>query len=116
NVNKHFVQSNQGKPYSVEPYELFWNRDYCYVICKYNGNWRQFRLDRIVEVTISPERFKRDPNFSVADYTHTLFNMYPGDIGLIEVRFNAQLINAIVDRFGLEADIQKDGDNHFILK
>ncbi|MCT2193879.1 WYL domain-containing protein [Paenibacillus sp. p3-SID1389] len=116
NVAKHFVHSNKGEPYLIEPYELYWNSDYYYLICKYKGSWRHFRLDRIVDVTVMSEKFKRDPNFSVEEYTHTLFNMYPGDVRIVEIRFESHLINAVLDRFGLQADIQKDGDNHFILK
>ena len=90
--------------------------DYYYLICKYNGAWRHFRLDRIVDVTFCDDTFKREPSFSVEDYTHALFNMYPGDVRHCEIRFDLHLINAVLDRFGLEADIQKTEGNHFILK
>lgn len=36
-------------------------------------------------------------------------------MGSIEIKFHKHLINAIIDRFGIEANIKPLGEDHFIL-
>lgn len=116
NVNKKFEFGRNGVLYYVEPYALIWQNDNYYLIGRFqeNDEMRHYRLDRIREISISEESFvKRE--FHLQEYVNQSFMMFAGEEIRIKIRFDNELINVVLDRFGLEADIRKDGDNHFVL-
>lgn len=116
NVNKKFEFGRNGDLYYVEPYALIWQNDNYYLIGRFqeNDEMRHYRLDRIREISISEESFvKRE--FHLQEYVNQSFMMFAGEEIRIKIRFDNELINVVLDRFGLEADIRKDGDNHFVL-
>lgn len=116
NVNKKFEYGRNGDLYYVEPYALIWQNDNYYLIGRFqeNDEMRHYRLDRIREISISEESFvKRE--FHLQEYVNQSFMMFAGEEIRIKIRFDNELINVVLDRFGLEADIRKDGDNHFVL-
>lgn len=116
NVDKEFVYGRDGNLYYVEPYALIWQKDNYYLIGRFQetDEMRHYRLDRIREIQISEETFRRD-EFHLQEYVDQSFMMFAGEDVRIRIRFNNDLINVVLDRFGLEADIRKDGDEHFIL-
>lgn len=116
NVDKEFVYGRDGTFYYVEPYALIWQNDNYYLIGRFKetDEMRHYRLDRIREITISEESFVRQP-FELQEYVDQSFMMFAGEEIRIKIRFDNNLINVVLDRFGHEAAIQKDGEDHFIL-
>src|SRR5699024_4333121 len=116
NVDKEFVYGRDGSFYYVEPYALIWQNDNYYLIGRFQetDEMRHYRLDRIRGAKISEESFVRQ-EFHLQEYVDQSFMMFAGREIRIKIRFNNELINVVLDRFGLDADIRKDGDNHFIL-
>lgn len=117
NLDKKFEYSRNGASYEVEPYALIWKKDYYYLIGKFieTGELRHYRIDRIREIEIVPRRFKKEP-FELQAYIDKSFNMYSGEEINIEISFDASLLNVVIDRFGLDADIQKMNEATFIFK
>lgn len=116
NVDKEFEYGRDGDLYHVEPYGLIWQNDYYYLIGRFQlkDQIRHYRLDRIRNISISDEVFKKD-DFHLQEYVNQSFHMFAGEDIRIKVRFRNALINVVLDRFGQEADITKLDDNHFVL-
>lgn len=116
NVDKEFVLSHDGDTYTVHPYALIWNSDYYYLIGYYEkaGEIRHYRVDRMRNVNVKDEKYKPQ-KLNIPEYVNRSFHMFSGDEELIRLEFNTKLINVVIDRFGLEADIRKVDDSTFIL-
>lgn len=116
NVDKEFVYGREGEFYYVEPYALIWQNDYYYLIGKFQetNEIRHYRLDRMRDVEVLDEKFKKE-NISLQNYVDKTFHMYGGEDIRISVRFTNNLVNVVLDRFGIDVDIEKDGEDHFIL-
>lgn len=118
NIDKEFVLSNDGKPRVLHPYALIWKNDYYYLIGKYEkeGEMVHFRVDRMVDVEVTDETFELDPDFEISSYVRQLFHMFAGVEKTLKVRFHNRLINVIIDRFGKNISVKKDGEDFFIIE
>jgi len=117
NVQKEFVYRREENLYYVEPYALIWQNDLYYLIGKFQETQeiRHYRLDRIRNINIIEETFVKEKGFELQPYVDNTFHMYSGEEVRMKIRFESGLINAIYDRFGMEVDVQEDGDEHFVL-
>ncbi|RBP01134.1 YafY family protein [Rossellomorea aquimaris] len=115
-VRKQFNLSHDGKLYKVKPYALAWANDFYYLIAYYfeADEIRHYRVDRLRNVEPLSETFPYEP-FDVSKYVQSTFHMFAGDEEWIKVSFQNHLINVIIDKFGKDVDIQRNGENHFIL-
>ena len=116
NVDKKFVFHRDGRWYEVEPYALIWQNDFYYLIGKYipNGEFRHYRLDRMRNVVVTSRTFQRE-KLDIKEYIDRTFHMFSGEDQWIKIQFHQELINVVLDRFGLDADIRRIGDEHFLL-
>jgi len=106
-----------GSQYEVSPYALVWNDDNYYLIGYYErrGQINVFRVDRMKSVEKADLDAAPQPKgFSLTDFIETKFGMYGGERVGLDLRFTNDLINPVLDRFGMKTPIIKDGDNHFI--
>ncbi|HLQ73460.1 MAG TPA: WYL domain-containing protein [Bacillota bacterium] len=117
NVDKQFAYRRDGEYYYVEPYALIWQNDYYYLIGKFQetGELRHYRLDRMRHIQLIDKLFTKD-DFSLQTYVNKSFHMYGGEDIHVKVRFVNDLINVVLDRFGMDANIETDGPDHFILR
>lgn len=101
------------------PYALAWDDERYYLIAYYDNRQTisNFRIDRMESVEIVDEKAVPKPeNFIVADYMNSSFSMFSGTTQDVKLRFDNQLINAVIDRFGKEITIFPDGDSHFTVR
>lgn len=115
NLDKIFVIND--KNYEVCPYGLVWDNGFYYLVA-YNKEKKEiinYRVDRIRNVTELKKTFI-NKNFNLSEYIDSCFNMYPGEIVGIKIKFDNHLINAIIDRFGKDLTIEIYDKNNFILK
>ncbi|TCP25628.1 putative DNA-binding transcriptional regulator YafY [Scopulibacillus darangshiensis] len=117
NVDKAFVLSHEGRVYTVHPYALIWNNDYYYLIGFYEGagEVRHYRVDRMRDVQVKNEHFNHH-NIDIPDYVNRSFHMYSGEEDVIKLKFKNGLINVIIDRFGIDADIKRADDDSFFIR
>lgn len=116
-AHKQIIYSNEGKMRRLEPYALHWDNDNYYLIGKnMDGDIRHFRIDRIKEVKVTEETFTKDPYFDATAYTEKLFNMFTGEVKFLKIKFANELINPILDRFGLDANIEPYDEDTFLLR
>jgi predicted DNA-binding transcriptional regulator YafY len=116
NVNKEFVLSHGGEPYTVKPLALTWVNDFYYLIAYYYKaeEIRHYRIDRLRNVQMMEETFPYEP-FDVSKYVRSTFHMYAGNEERIKIRLHNSLINVMIDKFGKDVEIRKQDDEHFIL-
>ncbi|PFA70774.1 WYL domain-containing protein [Bacillus sp. AFS015802] len=115
-VNKQFNLSHEGRLYKVKPYALAWANDFYYLIAYYYeaGEIRHYRVDRLRNVQTLAETFPYEA-FDVSKYVQSTFHMFAGDEEWIKIKFHNHLINVMIDKFGKNVSIQRDGEDHFIL-
>ncbi|AOV07081.1 helix-turn-helix transcriptional regulator [Sporosarcina ureilytica] len=113
-----FQLSNDGKLYEVKPLGLVWNRDRYYLIAHYipKNQVRQYRVDRMRNVRVLEEDYVPDPDFNLQEHIKNMIYMYSGDMISLEAEFSETLINVVIDRFGLESNIQSQDNGKFVLK
>ncbi|MFD3448971.1 helix-turn-helix transcriptional regulator [Microbacteriaceae bacterium 4G12] len=115
-IKKEFQLSNKGNYYTIQPYGLVWNNDYYYLIGKNEEKLLHYRLDRITELIITENEFKKDSSFDLNTYTKQLFLMYSGKEEWVEIYFDNHLINVIIDKFGPKVSIKPIDEHTFSLK
>lgn len=116
NVNKDFVHSRDGELYYVEPYGLIWQQDFYYLIGRYQpkDEIRHYRLDRIRNIQLTDETFKRG-DFQLQEYVDKTFHMFAGEEMRIKIQFQNDLAPSVIDRFGKDVDMQKIDEHYFVL-
>lgn len=101
------------------PFALTWEDERYYLIAFYDNRntISNFRIDRMESVEIIEEDAVEKPeNFILADYMNSSFSMFSGTTQDVKLRFDNQLINAVIDRFGKSIAVIPDGDSHFTVK
>ncbi len=113
-----FNVRHNGSEYFVKPLGLVWNNDRYYLVGHYmkEDEIRQYRVDRMRNVRILEERFIADPYFDLTTYTSNMFHMFGGDMISLEAEFDEDLINVVIDRFGVDANIVVQQNGTFVLK
>jgi len=94
-----------------------WNDDNYYLVGYYErrGQINVFRVDRMKSVEKADLSVDPQPNgFSLSDFIETKFGMYGGERVGLDLRFTNDLINPVLDRFGMKTPILRDGDDRFI--
>lgn len=106
------------KTYQASPYGLVWENGFYYLVAfdEDKNKIINFRVDRMRKVEEIDERYVEDREFELSTHVNNSFNMYPGRVESIEIKFHKHLINAIIDRFGRKVTITQVGEDHFILK
>lgn len=109
----------QEKEFSVSPYAMIWSNDHYYLIAnnqKYN-NLMHTRIDRMKKVEILEEKARKFSEvspyksyFDSADYSGKIFNMFSGDTQSLEMVCNKDILEEIIDRFGINALIRTGED------
>lgn len=116
------VARNQGNPFVVSPYAMIWANDHYYLVgnlSKYN-TLTHFRLDRMQNVEMTNELCRGFEevseyrnSFDAADYARKSFSMFGGETQQIQLKCANRILEEIVDRFGDDVSIRKDGNDYF---
>lgn len=112
----------KSKIYTVEPIHILFENERHYLICMYHKDdgtkvLRNYRIDRIVSVSMSNETFERT-EISLERYSIKNFDMFTSkNVDRVILRVNKQLVDSIIEKFGIEAKIRPDYENkdYFIL-
>lgn len=116
-LSKSVQPRRGGSLYEVSPYALVWNDDNYYMIGYYERREQinVFRVDRMktTELTDIPAAPIPD-GFCLPDFIETKFGMFGGELVRLDLRFTNDLINPVLDRFGMKTPIIRDGEDHFI--
>lgn len=101
---------------TCSPYALCWNEEKYYLVAHYEkyGKITNFRVDRMTDIHILDEPAQKQPrDFSLSAYLSSTFSMFSGDSEDVRLRFDNDLINAVIDQFGKSVPIYPHGDTQF---
>ena len=89
--------------YVVSPYATVWNDDRYYLVgwSDRDGETRVYRIDRMQDAKQLPNKRESAPEgFDVRDYTDKVFRMYGGPEEEVTLKFSAEILDQVYDRFG----------------
>lgn len=117
-VDKDIKFRNEGKPYLVSPYALTWSDENYYLIA-YHDKYKDlshFRVDRMVGIELCEEERPINEDldeFNIVDYSKKVFRMFSGETERVELEFDNNLVNVVIDRFGKDVRIHTKTDRSF---
>ena len=93
-----------GAFYVTDPVALCVDRHYYLVAYDAAiGDYRHYRVDRISNLTVLDEpRGDLPEGFDLGAYTRTTFDMYNGTETMVTIRSRNELIDQVIDRFGIK--------------
>ena len=117
NIRKERKLRNNGEAFILTPLHLIWNGDYYYMLGVFHGEEKlgSFRVDRIARC---PEILEEDgvnppKNFDLNAYLNTTFRMYNSSHSRVELICDNGVMDAIIDRFGIDVKTSVNDNNTF---
>lgn len=106
-VRRKKVLRNDGKPYTVSPFDLIWDGDYYYLtgFCDERSAVRTFRVDRISQQPelLAEKAMEKPDGYDVSKYTTEVFRMFSTDEPIdVTLRCENCVMKSVVDKFGIK--------------
>lgn len=119
-VSKEKQFKHNGKIYEVSPFALIWDDENYYMLAwdTEEQKIKHYRVDKMYKVAMTDSERDGTEEFEKVDmsaYTKTVFGMFGGNEKKVKIRFSNHLIGAVLDRFGRDLIVIKDGDEHFTV-
>ncbi|MBP0962753.1 MAG: WYL domain-containing protein, partial [Oscillospiraceae bacterium] len=119
-VDKQKHYRRDGAEYVVSPCALVWDDEKYYLVAyypKYNSilHFRVDKMERIRVLDEAADNIPADLNFEPAKYAQKVFGMYGGEEETVRLRFANDLIGVVLDRFGQDILVRRDGEEHFVV-
>lgn len=119
-VDKEKKLRHDGAFYEVSPFALIWDDENYYMLAWDSAAeiMKHYRVDKMQKVTLTDGEREGLAEFEKTDmsaYTKTVFGMFGGDEQKVKLRFTNHLVGAVLDRFGRDTIIIKNGDEHFTV-
>lgn len=120
NLKKERVYRHNGQLYKSSPFALVWDNENYYMIAwdSSANKMKHYRVDKMYGVTMTNEKREGTEAFEKTDmsaYTKSVFGMFGGTEEKVKIRFANHLAGVVIDRFGRDTMIIKDGDEHFTI-
>ncbi len=94
-IERNEITERKVDPYHIYNYEGVW---YFCGFCHLRKEIRDFALDRIQKINITPERFEFPKNFNPKEYILKAFRMYKGNIIKVKILFDPYQARWIKER------------------
>ncbi len=119
-VTKERRLRHDGAYYEVSPFALIWDDENYYMLAwdSEAEKMKHYRVDKMQKVSLTENDRDGSDEFEKVDmsaYTKTVFGMFGGKEQKVKLRFTNHLVGAVLDRFGRDTIIVKDGDEHFTV-
>lgn len=119
-VEKERRLRHNGAFYNVSPFALIWDDENYYLLAWDNNEekMKHFRVDKMQKVAMLDENREGTEEFKKIDmsaYSKSVFGMFGGKEQKVKLRFANYLVGAVIDRFGRDILIIKDGNEHFTV-
>lgn len=118
NGKKKEVLRNDGKPYTVSPFDLIWDGDYYYMTgyCDEREGVRTYRVDRIKKQPelLKEKAVKKPKGYDVSKYTTEVFRMFSTDEAVdVTLLCDNCCMKSVVDKFGMKIKTRNVGEEQF---
>lgn len=119
-VEKERRFRHDGAFYNVSPFALIWDDENYYMLAWDSDaeKMKHYRVDKMFRVSMTDNEREGLEEFKKVDmsaYTKSVFGMFGGNEQKVKLRFANHLVGAVLDRFGRESMIIKDGNEHFTV-
>ena len=119
-VSKERRFRREGGYYVVSPFALTWDDENYYLVAYDSeaGIIKHFRVDKMLDIGILDEARDGQESFAaldMAEYAKKVFGMFSGREERVRMRFDNQLVGAVLDRLGREAMLIPDGESCFTV-
>lgn len=105
------------KGYVASPYGLCQDNENCYLLAHSQRHGiTHYRVDRMSDIELLEDKRTPCPELTgsaLNEHAQRLFSMYSGEMTDVKLRFHRDLINVVVDRFGRNAMLIPEDENHF---
>ncbi len=120
NVKKEKEYRREGAFYQVSPFALTWDDENYYMVA-FDSNAKEihhFRVDRMERISVT--NIDRDglevyKALDMGIYAKKVFGMFTGKEVKVTLRFDNDLVGAVIDRLGRDVLIIPDDDDHFVV-
>ncbi len=119
-VEKERQFRRDGAFYLLSPFALMWDDENYYMLAwdESESRLKHFRVDKMNRIqTLEQERQGKDA-FQAVDmsaYSKKVFGMFTGQESRVKLRFVNHLAGAVIDRFGKDTVLVRDGEAHFTV-
>ena len=119
-VDKQKEYRHDGAYYQVSPFALTWDDENYYMVA-YDSNFqeiRHYRVDKMDSISVTKADRDGMEAFKALDmgiYARKVFGMFSGKEAKVTLRFDNELVGAVLDRLGQDVMIIPDGDEHFTV-
>ena len=124
-MDEKYAARKETRTFTLSPYALIWSQDHYYLVGnneKYD-NLMNVRIDRISQVEVLAQSVRPMEEvcayshyFDAADYAAKTFNMFSGELQMIELKCSNGIIEQMFDRFGERINTRRADDTHFLLR
>lgn len=119
-VKKERRFRRNGAWYVISPFGLSWDDENYYLVGfdSEAGIIKHFRVDKMADIgTIAEDRDGQDiyAALDMGVYARKTFGMFTGDEVSVRLRFDNDLVGAVLDRLGRDVMLIPDGDAHFTV-
>ncbi len=115
-IDKQKQYRNNKKQYELIPYALvlMQQRYYCIFYSPQHKSFSNYRVDKIDNLTIINNSLEKIP-FNLEEYLSKSFNMFAGNTENITIEFQNELLNVVLDEFGLDVLITNKNSKSFTI-
>jgi len=119
-VQKERRFRHDGAWYTLSPYALTWDDENYYMVAYDSaaGKIKHFRVDKMRDIDITDLPRDGQDTYQKLDmgiYARKTFGMFTGEETAVRLRFENDLVGAVLDRLGFDAILIPDGDSHFTV-
>lgn len=121
-LNKQRKYRRNGERYTISPFAMIYADDNYYLLAfdaeSSTPKFKHYRVDKMdrVEATgaerIGKEAFEK---IDMSSYTKYTFSMFGGEVTKVTMRFTNHMLGAVMDRFGRDIMLTRDGPEHFLV-
>ena len=109
-----------GAYYVLSPFALMWDDENYYMLAWDDAEQRMkhFRVDKMSAISAleSPRQGKEAfEQTDMSAYSKKVFGMFTGQESGVKLRFANHLAGAVIDRFGKDVMLLRDGEEHFTV-
>lgn len=109
----------RDKEYIASPYGLCQDNENCYLLALSDRHGiTSYRVDRMADIHLSDQDRTPCPELTgkaLIEHANKRFQMFAGDAVNVKMRFHRSLLNPVFDKFGTQAMMIPDGEEHFTL-
>lgn len=116
NLKMERVYSHKGEAYEVSPWALLYDNDNYYLYAFVDGEFRNYRVDRMASVEQGTNERQGKEAFEKKDmpaFSKSTFGMFNGQEERVEMVFHNRMMDVVIDKFGKEVWLEKVDEWHF---